>query len=76
MTLNDRELQVVLAVFYDCMSLGDSKMNTFIGSETIKDMKTLFSKIYHKDYCERNGIEYEQMTEDDFERAAFERLGI
>ena len=58
--------------------LGNYKRNaeelgTFLGSETIKEMQTLYSKLRHEEYCKRRGITYEEMTEDDFIEAELER---
>lgn len=73
MTLSERELQTVQAVFNDClMRFTDDDLHTFIGSETLKDMKNLYSKIRYRDYCERHNIKFEDMTEEDFMRAYFD----
>ena len=77
MTLSEHELQTVQAVFNDClMRFTDDDLHTFIGSETLKDMKNLYSKIRYREYCERYNIKYEDMTAEDFERAYFEENGI
>lgn len=74
MTLNEREKAVVLAVFTDLWQrFTDEELNYFIGSETIREMHALRSKLYHEDYCDRHHIRYEDMTEIDFENAALER---
>ena len=38
----------------------------YLGSETIKEMRTLYDKLRYEEYCERRGIAYEEMTEEDF----------
>ena len=68
MTLSERELDVVTAVLDDLLRKPYGELNTFIGSETIKDMAELYGKLRHRHYCERHGIAYEDMDEFDFER--------
>lgn len=69
MELSRREKQVVLGVFEELLRMGDSKINTFLGSETIKEMHKLYSKLFYADYCDAHGIKYEDMTVEDFEDA-------
>ena len=76
MTLSERELQTVQAVFEDCLQLGYPKLNKFMGSLTIEYMIELNSKLRHRKYCEQHKIKYEDMTAEDFERAYFEENGI
>lgn len=66
MTLSEKEKRVVLGVFGELMGRKYSELGTFLGSETIKEMQTLYSKLRHEEYCKRRGITYEEMTEDDF----------
>lgn len=73
MTLSEKEKRVVLGVFGELMGRKYSELNTFLGSETIKEMQTLYSKLRHEEYCKRMGITYEEMTEDDFVEAELER---
>ena len=75
MELTDREITIVRAVFNDLiMKFTDRELNTFIGSETIKEMKALQQKLYYSDYCNEHGIAYEDMTEDDFMQEYEERM--
>ena len=77
MILTDAELQTVQAVFNDClMRFTSSELNTFIGSETIQNMQKLHRKLSHRDYCERHNIRFEDMTDEDFMQAYFERMDI
>lgn len=77
MLLNDDELQTVLAVFTDCFTrFNYDELHAFIGSETIKRMQNLRGKLEYRGYCERHNIRYEDMTDEDFERAYFEENGI
>lgn len=73
MTLSANEKRTVLSVFQSlgCMKYGE--LNKFLGSITIEEMMKLRNKLEHEDYCDRHGIEYEDMTEEDFERAYEER---
>ena len=73
MTLSEKEKRVVIGVFGELMGREYSELNTFLGSETIKEMQTLYSKLRHEEYCERRGIAYEEMTEEDFIEAELER---
>lgn len=73
MTLTANEKRTVLAVFGELKRMRYSELNTFLGSMTIKDMYTLYSKLEHEDYCNRRGILFEDMTEEDFEDAALEK---
>ena len=66
MTLSEKEKRVVLGVFGELMGRKYSELDTFLGSETIKEMQTLYSKLRHEEYCKRRGITYEEMTEEDF----------
>ena len=66
MTLSAEEIRTVYAVFDELRMKKYSELNTFLGSETIKDMRNLASKIHCSDYCSRHGIKYEEMTDDDY----------
>lgn len=66
MTLTKKEKRVVLAVFDELNKKRDAELNMYLGSETIKEMRTLYDKLRYEDYCERRGITYEEMTEEDF----------
>lgn len=68
MELSRREKQIVLGVFEELLKMEDSKIN-FLGSETIKEMHKLYSKLFYADYCDAHGIKYEDMTLEDFEDA-------
>lgn len=66
MTLTKKEKRVVLAVFSALLGRKYHELNTFLGTETINEMQVLCSKLQHEEYCERRGITYEEMTEEDF----------
>lgn len=66
MEMTNREKQVVLAVFDALCKQDDRHLNTFLGSETIREMHSLCEKLRYDDYCKERGIKYEDMTEDDF----------
>lgn len=66
MTLTKKEKRVVLAVFGELNKKRDTELNMYLGSETIKEMRTLYDKLRYEEYCERRGITYEEMTEEDF----------
>lgn len=64
--MNRDEKRVVLAVFDALCHQSDRHLNTFLGSETIREMHKLYGKLLYEDYCKNRGIRYEDMTEDDF----------
>lgn len=66
MTLTKKEKKVVLAVFSALLGRKYHELNTFLGTETINEMQVLCSKLQYEEYCERRGITYEEMTEEDF----------
>ena len=66
MTLTKKEKRVVLAVFGELNKKRDTELNMYLGSETIKEMRTLYDKLRYEEYCERRGITYEEMKEEDF----------
>lgn len=72
MTLTADEMRTVEAVFGELGRIPYSKLNTFLGSETIREMCTIYQKLRYEKYCERNGITYEEMEEDDFINAYLE----
>lgn len=67
------EMNTVLAVFSELVRKPYNELNTYLGSETIKRMSALQSKLEHHDYCKERGIRYEDMTDDDFENAALSK---
>lgn len=71
-TLDKWEKRVVLAVISEMQKLPYAKLNSIIGSETIREMGKIAQKLRYEDYCERHNIEYEDMTEDDFIQAWLE----
>lgn len=66
---NEREIRTVLGVFDSLMRKSDRELNTFLGSLTIAEMKSLYYRLHYAPYCEKYGIKYEDMDEDDFIRA-------
>lgn len=74
MTFTEREINVIAAVMLELSRMHDDDLNRIIGSETIKDVHKLSSKLYHREYCDKHGIRFEDMTDADFEQAYFERF--
>ena len=66
MELTSDEKRTVKAVFSELLKKPYSELNCFIGSLTIKEMQKLYSKLRYEEYCDERGINYEDMTEDDF----------
>lgn len=62
----EKEARTVLAVFDSLMRKPDRELNTFIGSVTIEEMKELYYKLHYHPFCEKHGIKYEEMTEEDY----------
>lgn len=67
--ITERELEVMHGVLDELLHLKYDELNKTYGSETIKDMYHLWAKLGYRDYCEKYGVQYEDMTEDDFEQA-------
>ena len=67
--MTKEEKNVILAVFTELLNKPYSELNTFLGSETIKRMQELRSKLRFEDFCKERGIRYEDMTDEDFEDA-------
>lgn len=65
----EQETQTVLAVLGSLVCMHDRELNTFLGSITMEEMKKLYWKLHYNPYCEKYGVKYEDMTEDDFIRA-------
>ena len=70
MKLTDRQKTVVQAVFEEILYRAD--VHPLLGSETIREAHEILSRIKTEDYCTRNGIKFENLTDDDFERMALE----
>lgn len=43
------------------------ELNKFLGSETINNMVTLENKLCFREFCERKGKAYEELTDEDFD---------
>lgn len=65
----EKETRTVLAVLGSLICMRDRELNTFLGSITMEEMKKLYWKLHYNPYCEKYGVKYEDMTEDDFIRA-------
>lgn len=74
MKFTEKELRTIEAVFDSLSKLEYAKLNKFLGSMTIVEMMTLANKMRYAEYCERHGIAYEDMTEEDFVDAALENV--
>lgn len=62
----EKETRTVLAVFDSLIHKPDRELNTFLGSITMEEMKKLYWKLHYNPYCEKHGVRYEDMDEDDF----------
>ena len=71
-TLTNREKVITEHVLLELLKQKEKTLNKMFGSETIKDIGNLYRKLYYSDYCEKNGIKFEDMTDADFNDA----LGI
>lgn len=70
MVFTEKEKKTVMAVFSSLvMSHNSTELNTFLGSETIKELYALYEKMKYEPYCERHGIRFEDMDEFDYEMA-------
>lgn len=75
MQFTENEKRTVEAVFGELVKMGYSECNRFLGSVTIGEMATLYYKLRYEEYCERNGIKYEDMTDEDWLEAEMEIHG-
>ena len=66
MKLTANEKRTVKAVFGELLKKQHSELNCFLGSLTIEEMRKLYLKLRYEQYCDEHGINYEDMTEDDF----------
>ena len=66
MKLTANEKRTVKAVFGELLKKPYSELNCFLGSITIKEMQKIWSKLRYEQFCDERGINYEDMTEDDF----------
>lgn len=76
MILTDRELRTVESVFGELAKMPYDELNKFLGSLTIKEMIEIYMKLSYREYCERRGMDYEDMAEEDFVEAACEKYGV
>lgn len=72
--LTEDEKRTVLAVFDSLVKLDYRELNKFLGSITIKEMQSLYSKLRYEPYCIRHNIRYENMTDDDYVDAYMEEM--
>lgn len=73
MKLNERQKTVILEVLEEVLYRMDNPRHHF-GSETIEEMLDITSRIRTEPYCKRNGIRYEDLTDDDRELMALEEI--
>lgn len=69
MKFTEQEQRTILAVLDGVLQLQYKEKNNIIGSLTIPEAERLYCKMRYAPYCERHGIEYEDMTEEDYEDA-------
>ena len=72
MKLTAAEMRTIEAVICEVAKLPYAQMNTFLGSMTCQEVVALATKFRYSEYCEQHGIQYEDMTADDFEQAYME----
>lgn len=63
------ELKTIEYVMGEVLANKNGRLHYEYGNMTIELMQKIHSKLHYMDYCERHGIKYEDMTEDDFMRA-------
>lgn len=64
--MTNDEKRTVLAVFSALLEKPYRELNTFIGSETIKEMQEMYSRLRYEDYLKRYGKSYDEMNEYDW----------
>lgn len=74
--MKEQDKRIVMAVFGTLLeehTWDELNASPFrLGSMTINGMADLYKRLKYEDYCNRNGIAYEEMTEKDFEEFALE----
>lgn len=70
MKFNENEVRTIYTVLEQMERLGWEASR--LGSLTFLEMQMLKAKIETFDYCERNGIQFEDMNDDDYEAFALE----
>lgn len=61
--------RLIEGVFGELLRMPYSKLNTILGSLTIQEVQNLHSRLHYNYYCERHGVKYEEMTDEDYIRA-------
>ena len=60
MVINGRDKAIIVEMIFTIMR--DKSFCLNYGKRTIKEMKDLYSKIRYDDYCQKNGISYDEMS--------------
>ena len=72
--MTKEEKRTVRAILAEVLYMGN-KANTIWGSETLKEARKLWYKLECEPYCERHGIKFEDMTDEDFAQMYYEEYG-
>ena len=71
MDFTARDMQVIEGILESLCRMDYRQLNTFLGSETIKEMQNLRLRMKYADYMKEHGVKsLEDMTADDY--AAYE----
>ena len=70
--LNSEQNKQLVKIVFD--TLLHSKTAEQLGSITLQDAADLYAHLQHEDYCVEHNIDLSEMTEDDFENEAYEKI--
>lgn len=65
--MTEKDKHIVKVVFHELDKLPYKELNRILGSVTIKEMHNLLLKLETEEYRRERNIEYQSMTDEDFE---------
>lgn len=68
----ERQAKLIYWVFNELCKMPTDDLRQLLGSAGATQASILASELRYYDYCKRNGIKYEDMTDEDYERAYHE----
>ena len=73
MKLTEEELKTIECALSVLAGMKTNDLRNLCGSILMKDILELEGKFRYRDYCERHGVKFEELTDDDFMREYYER---
>lgn len=74
MKFTEQQERLIFVVLDEILRKPYDEINTTFGTRTIAEMKDLHDRMKYDDYCKRNGVKYENLTDDDREMFALEMI--